>query len=505
MDNLLSLRRSALIYGLCLLLAILLGYLLASPGSFETKAFLALLFGVLSLPLLMRWHHSLLILVWNSPLLVPFLPGQPDWWMCLSFVSFVLAILWRIMAKKSQFLSAPAVTFWICFLFMTVIVTAMSTGGIAARAIGSTAFGGKRYLLVICAIVGYFALIGTRIRPEHAVVLAVGFFLSGAASAISDFAYTLGPAYYFLYYLFPPALAYAQVSGETTSVERFAGISFAAQAGILALLTRYGFRQLFDLGRPWRLFLFCLLLVSSLFGGFRSVLIILLLFFFFQFHFERLFTIQNTMILVGSLVLLLAFLVTLADRLPAPVQRTFSFLPLRIDERVRRDAVGTSDWRWFMWKTVVAEVPRYFWLGKGFTFSGTDMYLTEEGVRRGYYSPYEATMVSGNYHNGILTVIIPFGIWGLIGLMGFFVASTRVLYLNYRHGDLALKTVNTALLSWQLARLVIFFTIYGAFDLDFPSFVGIAALSLSLNGGVRRERHSPTPETEMAAPVEAAS
>ena len=38
MDNLLSLRRSALIYGLCLPLAILLGYVLAQPGYFMSLA-----------------------------------------------------------------------------------------------------------------------------------------------------------------------------------------------------------------------------------------------------------------------------------------------------------------------------------------------------------------------------------------------------------------------------------------------------------------------------------
>jgi len=64
-----------------------------------------------------------------------------------------------------------------------------------------------------------------------------------------------------------------------------------------------------------------------------------------------------------------------------------------------------------MWKTLLPDIPKYFWLGKGFSFSGTDMYLTQESIRRGYSPEYEFTLISGNYHNGILTVIIPFGIW----------------------------------------------------------------------------------------------
>src|SRR6266496_858097 len=174
MDNLLSLRRNALVYGLCLPIAILVGYLLARPNDFRTLAFIGLLMGVLTMPLLMRWHHAFLILSWNAALVVPFLPGQTSWWMCLSFISLGFAVLFRIITKRSDFVSAPSVTFWILVLFFTVLVTAKLTGGVGARSIGSLSYGGKRYQYVVSAIVGYFALIGARIRSEQATTLAVG-------------------------------------------------------------------------------------------------------------------------------------------------------------------------------------------------------------------------------------------------------------------------------------------------------------------------------------------
>src|SRR6266516_2517477 len=120
MDNLLSLRRSALIYGLCLPIAILCGYFLAQPISYTSMAFFTLLAGTTCLPLLIRWHHPLLILSWNASLIVPFLPGQPDWWMCLSFIILSFAVLFRIITKKGDFLSARSVTFWICSLLLVV-------------------------------------------------------------------------------------------------------------------------------------------------------------------------------------------------------------------------------------------------------------------------------------------------------------------------------------------------------------------------------------------------
>ncbi|PYX62522.1 MAG: hypothetical protein DMG78_33110, partial [Acidobacteria bacterium] len=206
-----------------------MGYLLAQPGSFTSQAVIALLLGILSLPLLLRWHHPFLILTWNASLIVSFLPGQPGWWFCMSFISLLFTILLRIMTKKGDFISAPFVTFWICFILVTVLVTAKLTGGIGTRVLGSAAYGGKRYLYVLSAIAGYFALIGTRIPPEKAAFLAVGFFLSGLTSAASDLAYALGPKFYFFFYLFPVDFVYVQAGGEGSAVERFGGVSFAAQ------------------------------------------------------------------------------------------------------------------------------------------------------------------------------------------------------------------------------------------------------------------------------------
>jgi len=53
------------------------------------------------------------------------------------------------------------------------------------------------------------------------------------------------------------------------------------------------------------------------------------------------------------------------------------------------------------------------------------------------------------------------------------------------------------LISWFLARLVMYFTIFGAFDSDFRSLVGLLGLSLALNGGVRTLREKP--EGELSA------
>ena len=153
-----------------------------------------------------------------------------------------------------------------------------------------------------------------------------------------------------------------------------------------------------------------------------------------------------------------------------------------------------------MWEVLKPEIPRYFWVGKGFTANATDYYLTQEMVRRGMVKDYEVTILAGDYHNGPLSILIPFGIWGVLAFLWFTVASLQVLYRNYRNGDPQLQRINTFLFSYFLAKLAFFITIFGAIHLDMLTFVSIVGLSISLNGGVRSRKtitETTAPEPEL--------
>src|SRR5437879_3225317 len=114
--------------------------------------------------------------------------------------------------------------------------------------------------------------------------------------------------------------------------------------------------------------------------------------------------------------------------MPLAFQRSLSFLPIKVDNLARSDAIGTLDWRFSIWKAVLPEVPKYFLLGKGYSYSGVDSYLTAEAMRRGLYTPYESTLIDGNYHNGFLTLAIPFSILGVLVFLWFCWSALRVLY-----------------------------------------------------------------------------
>jgi len=74
-------------------------------------------------------------------------------------------------------------------------------------------------------------------------------------------------------------------------------------------------------------------------------------------------------------------------------------------------------------------------------------------VRSGLLNNYEGSLVAGDYHNGPLSVLMPFGLWGAIAVAWLLAAGVKVLYDNFRYGDVRLRLINTALLSFFLAEI----------------------------------------------------
>jgi hypothetical protein len=101
-------------------------------------------------------------------------------------------------------------------------------------------------------------------------------------------------------------------------------------------------------------------------------------------------------------------------------------------------------------------------------------------------SGQEGTMLAGDYHNGPLSVIIPFGLFGTVAFFWFLWAGFRVTYQNYQFGDPAYRRVNTFLFAFYVVRVVFFLTVFGALVADLVMFAGLVGLSISLNGGVAK-------------------
>jgi len=498
--NAVGLPRSFVVYAIVLPLALFLGYLLATPDTYKSIVLVGLLLAALSIPFLLRWHHPLLILVWNANLALAFLPGKPSLWMLFAGVSLAITVLTCILDKRAQFQQVTSITLPLLFLLAVVLITAKFTGGIALRSLGGSTYGGKKFVFLFAAIVAYFALSSQRIEWPRGSKLTYAFFLSGLTGLVSNLIYFAGPSFYFLYLIFPVdnALGYAiedlKFDVSSARIGRLPGAAAAGMAGLYFLFFRYGIRGLLDISKPWRIMAAVGLLGFSLLGGFRSVLLMVGLLALVQFYFEGLFRTRLAVFVSLGVVIGAALLVPFAKHLPLSVQRSISLLPVEIDMTARAQAEGSLEWRLDMWRLLLKEVPRYFWLGKGYAIDPTDLYLAEESMRRGLAKDYEGAIVSGDYHSGALSILIPFGIFGLVAFLWFVGAAIRLLYRNYAYSEGALRTANTFLLAYFVSRIVFYFAAFGALHSDLYTFVGIVALSIAINGGVRR----PSAETAVS-------
>jgi hypothetical protein len=493
MSNAPALFRSLLVYGLCLPLAVFLGYLLATPQDQNTIIVVELLFFVLATPLLLRWHHPWLIATWNSSLLLFFLPGQPQVWMALAAVSFAISILQYTLNRKMRFLHAPSLMWPLFLLTAIILVTARFTGGFGVRVLGGDTYGGKRYFVVLVAVLGYFAIINRRIPPQRAGLYVMLFFLGGATMAIGDLPGVLPSYLQFVFVLFPVTSRDAftnqnSVIAQTDLIWRGGGIGALGIAFFCAMLARYGIRGILDATKPWRLAAFCFFILVTLATGFRSAAVIFLLTLAVLFFAERL---HHTVLLLPVIFLLLAggvVLTLFAGRLPLSFQRSLSILPfLPLDPIVRMDAEASNGWRLQMWADVIPEIPQYLLRGRGYAFSAT------EQAQMGRTN-LESVELAGDYHNGPLSVLLPFGMFGAIAFAWLLVAGIRVLYHNHRFGDPAYQNLNTFLFAYFVAKVIFFLAVFGSLHSDLPVFLGLLGLSISLNGGVAKPAVAPEPK-----------
>jgi hypothetical protein len=492
-----SLLRSLLIYSICLPLAIFLGYIIAQEGNplYNISTYfgvLSILF-LLALPLLLRWHHGLLIATWNLSAYLYFLPGRPDLWMVMAWLSLSLAILQFILNRRQRFLSVPSVTRPLLFLLIVVLATAALRGGFGVAAFGGQTYGGKRYLLILSAVIGYFALISRPMDPRYATRCVLLFFLGSAVAAIGELGSILPESLYFIYLLFPVTThglhsIIDSPVGPTALISRFGGLATAAAGAYYAMLARYGVGEIFRVRRIVQLLLFLGLVLLSLLGGFRGRVLEIMLLFAILFYAEGLMRTRLLPIFALVFVLVGALLVGFVRELPLNVQRTLSVLPLPVDPIARADAEASSEWRINIWKNVIPQIPQYLWLGKGLGFSARELQsLINVDPRSGLAQTSETGVeLVSDYHNGPLSVIIPFGTAGVIGFLWFLAASGRVLYRNYRYGNPAYAKLNNFLLAYFIVKVIFFFFVFGNLYSDFAIFTGLVGLSISLNAGVAK-------------------
>lgn len=485
--NIAAALRSLALYGICALIAIIVGVLMTNPWTYSSLGIVGIICAILCIPLLLRWHHPLMIIAWSTPIYMFFIKGDPALCLVMITVSLVISITDRALNQR-HFIKVSQITWPLCFLIGVVLITAKFTGGLGLRAFGSDVYGGKKYIFLIIGILGYFAITAHAIPKEKAKWYVGLFFLGGMLSFIRDF-FPIMPGFMEPLYLLIPPLAMDSGGIEVGST-RLVGTSWGATGIIAFLIAVYGLRGIFLSGKLWRPAIFFISLILIFFGGFRSALVSVGATIILQFFLEGLHRTKLMPFVVAFGVACAVTVIPLASRLPFTFQRTLAIFPqslIQLSPDARMAAESSTQWRIDMWKSLLPTIPRYLLLGKGYAISVEDYQFM--GVDSAFHSAdagQQGLALSGDYHNGPLSVVIPFGIWGALGFLWFTAASLWVMYRNFRYGDPDLATVNAFLFTSYAVAMFLFYFIVGGFADGMVGVTGILGLSVSINRGVRR-------------------
>jgi hypothetical protein len=484
MNNIPAVLRLFIIYVVCTVLAITVGCLLTNPLTYSTFAIVGIIALTLVSPLLLRWHYPLLLFAWYTNITLFFIKGMPTVWLALVALSLGISIMHRALSKDMHFIRVPQITWPLICMIGVVVVTAELTGGFGLRTFGSEIYGGRKYIFLLVGILSYFALTAQRVPPNRIRLYVSLFFLGGLTLIISDFFSVVPSSLQFIFWIFPPSI---YTTGEFRLGEtRLGGFTGAGIAIFYCLMAIYGIRGVLLSRKVWRQFLFALAFVMIFLGGFRSAILEFGTIFTLVFFLEKLHRTKLFWVFLFAGTLMSVALVPLASHLPFTFQRSLAFLPLKLDPVARLSAQETLNWRIEMWKALLPQVPQHLLLGKGFAITREDYEMM------GWNSPFQTIdasqqglALSFDYHNGPLSVVLPFGIWGVIVFLWFMAASLRVVYCNFRYGDPSLQTINTllwAILLFQFGG----FMFGGAFADGMMRFIGPLGLSIAFNGGVCR-------------------
>ena len=487
--------RALITYAVCIPLAAMVGWMLCNPLDYGSIGFFGLIALLLISPVFIKWHYPLLIIGLSSPIYCFFLKGNPPLAQVAVLLSLGIAIIDRTMNSNKRFISVPMMTWPLLFTVAIVYFTAEMTGGIGLKALGGEVAGGKKYLALFIGVAAFFALTSRVIPKEHRKLYVALYFLPGAVQFLSDMFPFLPSPLNYINLLIPPSdmEATAEFSFGVTRMG-----ALAASGGAVAnyLIARYGLRGLLRGDHPGRFLLFGMLMLMTFMGGFRLVLISYILVFICLFFLEGLHRTRLLPVFMLFGVVLAGLLIPFANKLPFTFQRTLSFLPLNLDSMAVLDADGSKQWREDMWRDTWPKVPSYLLLGKGYALSKEDFLMMGDGVfANGVEQSMDRSMtalaISGDYHNGPLSTLMPFGVWGAISFFWVTLAGLYIMHRNYRYGDDELKTVNRFLLVLFATRFFGFFVLFGSYSNDIGEFAKLAGFSIALNWGICGPKSQP--------------
>lgn len=484
---------------------ILFGIFILTYHGFSTYN-TALLLGMALIPVgIFLVNHPVLwvmlsIIVVDSTLRVP---GAPEKFGVYELMLFGLAgmlVAYRIVDKKTVQPRAANRVF--LMLFAGLLVFTMLYRGIGIKALGSPLWGGSVYIILILGIVFMLFIDMLKISTRSWLIAVLGMCALSLLPLVAQIALNLshGSLYWLYNYVKPVGFLtetfQAQASG--TGVERY-NSGFAI---VLLYVPLILFKKPFT---GWALpitvgLAFLTLLVIALSGSRYIVLLALLFVGIWSMIGGRRLHWRLPLVLASVGFVALCLMAYFAIYLPMPVQRALSWVPFA-NTSIEASISGTTtmDWRFYIWRRAINDLlanPQWFGIGQGLAFDPSGF----EGLDLAGEFSHEWAFVCRAYHHGVLSLLLIFGIPGLV------IGSGVLITTAWRHfklsqqpcDDLVLNRIYRVMLAMFCARMILFLSVGGDVQNYFPTFLFLGAL---LEGIARSRRESGKEVEEEEAPV----
>ena len=409
------------------------------------------------------------------------LPGLPGGLELLDFFQ-MLVVGWGILhlsisQKRQKKSDMPGMFIILFFLNMLLII---AVRGFGMGSLGGSQYGGKAYILLTIAFLFYFAAPQVHLKERHIRLLFWGAFICSWIPAIVQASmYITGGATWVVAQFFDlssRAMVSAVELGGQTETVRWSEAYHIAQVVLMIALIVPGIRR----RRVISLGLVALAGFLILITGFRGQLIWLgvMCFWWMIYNSEKRMATLGIFILLG-VVGWLAVLATVSY-LSFPMQRALSFLPLVADRMSDPDALMQAqksfDFRLEVWDLAWKNIPQYLLIGRGLLMDITGW----AWLQASWYGRPEFFYDFHAYHSGLYSLLIDFGLFGLVAGTGFMLAVCSRAWQSVRKYCGRRKDLLSAFYVFLTIRfsysVIAFFLVYGSVKLNFSTIILNAVL-----------------------------
>jgi hypothetical protein len=338
-----------------------------------------------------------------------------------------LLFLFHLTFKKIKwsFGNPKTVDFYVA-LNIGYLLSVFIRNPVGVNALHSELVGGRPYISILLALVGYYILSMSRLNVNQSRMFTIAFIictiLPGSLIVLSEFVPGSSKILYPFYSSVNVEVFRVTPIDPTAQSERITSLSQITKPTVQALCAYFPPATLINPMYPWRFTLFITCLIMTGLSGFRNHILAIGAFLSISSYLRRQYAGWIAVFVAAIFAVIIAASLQQAGfKLPFAVQRSLSFLPLDWDAKAVADAEGTVEWRVDMWKAAW-ESPIYMRnkvLGDGFGFTRLEMMIMSDmelgiGKILGTQDTFEGHLIRGSFHNGPLSAIKFVGFVGLL-------------------------------------------------------------------------------------------